>query len=141
MYEAYLFVKENGVDTCRVHIENNSLQDPHYTQVLLPLIYQKANDYGFTIPITEDKRKKPDKFFRIEGTLEPLNRLGNLIFNKKEEKEPNMVRMHDQMIGVSEKAKMMDGPDCLEGGCWLIQNRVVKKNMGYSFGSINSRRF
>jgi len=141
LYEAYLYLKENNVDTKRIHIENNSLQDPHYTQVLLPLIYSKANDYGFTIPITEDKRRKADKFFRIEGTLEPLNRLGNLIFNIKEKEEPNMIRMHDQMIGVSENAKVMDAPDALEGACWLIQNRAVQKNMGYSFGSVNSRRY
>ena len=141
LYEAYLYLKENKVDTKRIYIENNSLQAPHYEQVLLPLIYQKADIYGFTIPITEDKRKKPDKFFRIEGTLEPLNRLGNLIFNTKEKKEPNMVRMHDQMIGVSEKAKMMDGPDGLEGACWLIQNRIVQKSMGFSYGAINSRKY
>ena len=141
LYEAYLYLKENNVDTKRISIENNSLQDPHYEQVLLPLIYQKADVYGFTVPITEDKRRKPDKFFRIEGTLEPLNRLGNLIFNVKEKAEPNMIRMHDQMIGVSEKSTVMDGPDTLEGACWLIQNRVIKKNMGYSYGSINSRRY
>ncbi len=141
LYEAYLFMKDHGVDTRRIEIENNSLQNPHYEQVLLPLIYQRADDYGFTIPITEDTRQKPDKFTRIEGTLEPLNRLGNLIFNEKEKKEPNMVRMHDQMIGVSPQAVMMDGPDALEGACWKIQNRAIQKNMGYSFGSINSRKF
>ncbi|MDB4157962.1 hypothetical protein N9609_00575 [bacterium] len=141
LYEAYLFLKENNLDTKRISIENNSLQAPHYEQVLLPLIYQKADIYGFTIPITEDKRRKPDKFFRIEGTLEPLNRLGNLIFNIKEKEEPNMIRMHDQMIGVSEKSTVMDGPDALEGACWLIQNRMIKKNMTYSFGSVDSRRF
>ena len=141
LYEAYLYMREHKVDTKRILIENNSLQDPFYQQVLLPLIYQRGNDYGFTIPITEDKRKKSDKFFRIEGTLEPLNRLGNLIFNKKEIEEPNMVRLHDQMIGVSEKAKIMDGPDTLEGACWIIQNRAVQKNMSYKFQPINSRRY
>ena len=122
-------------------IENNPLQDPHYQQVLLPLIYARADDYGFTVPITEDKRKKADKFFRIEGTLEPLNRLGNLIFNIKEKEEPNMKRMHDQMMGVSEKAKIMDGPDGLEGACWLIQNRTAHKRMDYAVGQTNSRKF
>jgi hypothetical protein len=141
LYESYLYLKEKNVDTKRIYIENNSLQDPHYQQVLLPLIYQRADSYGFTIPITEDKRRKADKFFRIEGTLEPLNRLGNLIFNKAEKEDPNMIRMHDQMIGVSEKASVMDGPDSLEGACWLIQNRTVQKNMDYSFGAINSRKY
>jgi len=141
LYEAYLYLKEHKVDTKRIFIENNSLQNPHYEQVLLPLIYQKAENYGFTIPITPDTRKKPDKFFRIEGTLEPLNRLGNLIFNIKEKEEPNMVRMHDQMMGVSEKANMVDGPDALEGACWLIQNRNVRRNLGFSFGAIESRKY
>lgn len=141
LYEAFLYLTEKGVDTKRIHIENNSLQDPHYQQVLLPLIYQRSDSYGFTIPITEDKRNKPDKFFRIEGTLEPLNRLGNLIFNIAEKEEPNMKRMYEQMIGVSEKATVMDGPDALEGACWLIQNRAVQKNMDYSVGAINSRKF
>lgn len=141
LYEAFLFLSERQVDTKKVYIENNSLQDPHYQQVLLPLIYDLADHYGFTLPIREDKRKKPEKFTRIEGTLEPLNRLGNLIFNKAEKDNPDMIRMHDQMIGVSEKAKIMDGPDALEGGCYLIQDRVVKKKLHYDYGAINNRKF
>jgi hypothetical protein len=141
MYEAYIYAKALGVDTMRVSIENNSLQDPHYQQVVLPLIYQKSADYGFTLPITEDKRKKPDKFFRIEGTLEPLNRLGNLIFNEKEEKNPHMKRMHDQMISVSEKATVIDGPDMLEGGVWIINNRAIRKNTSYRVAPKNNRKF
>lgn len=141
MYEAYLYCKDKGVDTLRVSIENNSLQNPHYEQVLLPLVYQMADTYGFTLPVTEDTRNKPDKFFRIEGTLEPLNRLGNLIFNIAEKNEPNMVRMDEQMKSVSETAKVIDGPDMLEGGVWKLQNRVTQKNMGFSFGAIESRRY
>lgn len=141
LYEAYQYCKDQGVDTLRVSIENNSLQAPHYEQVLLPLIYTKADLYAFTLPITPDARKKPDKFFRIEGTLEPLNRLGQLIFNQAEKDEPNMKRMHDQMLGVSEKATVLDGPDMLEGGCWLIQNRAVQKNMTYRVGKTNNRHY
>ena len=141
LYESYQYLKDKQVDTHRIYIENNSLQDPHYTQVLLPLIYQKADEYGYTVPITEDKRKKPDKFFRIEGTLEPLNRLGNLVFNKTEQEEPNMVRMKDQMLGVCEDAKMIDGPDALEGACHLLQNRTIKKRTQYVFGARDIRKF
>lgn len=52
-----------------------------------------------------------------------------------------MVRMHDQMIGVSEQTKMMDGPDGLEGACWIIQNRMVQKAMSYSSEAIKSRKY
>lgn len=141
LYEAYLYCKDKGVDTLRVYIENNSLQNPHYEQVLLPLIYQMSNTYEFTLPVSEDKRKKPDKFFRIEGTLEPLNRLGNLIFNISEKQEPNMVRMEEQMLSVSSTATVMDGPDMLEGGTWILKNRQMQKNTSYSHGAIESRKY
>lgn len=141
LYEAYLYLLENNVDTKRVYIENNTLQDPFYEQVLLPLIYQLADDYGFMIPISEDTRKKPEKYFRIEGTLEPPNRLGNLLFNKKEESNPHMQRMKDQMLGVSESATVMDGPDMLEGGVWIINNRQVKKAMTYAYSARPSRSY
>lgn len=141
LYEAYKYLTQNRVDTKRIYIENNSLQDPFYEQVLLPLIYQRAKDHGFVIPITPDSRKKPDKFFRIEGTLEPHNRLGNLIFNIAQKEEPNMVRAHDQMLAVSPTTKIMDAPDAIEGACWLVQNRIVKKNSSFTFGERSNRKY
>ncbi|HFG0566995.1 TPA: hypothetical protein ACGFUW_002787, partial [Flavobacterium psychrophilum] len=81
------------------------------------------------------------KFFRIEGTLEPHNRLGRLIFNVDQKEEPNMVRTHDQMLAVSPTTKIMDAPDAIEGACWLIQNRVVKKNSIYVVGQRSSRKY
>lgn len=141
LFKAYVYLNVNNVDTKNIYIENNSLQDPFYEQVILPLIRKKRDEFGFSLPITEDTRKKPEKFFRIEGTLEPLNRLGDLIFNEAEKKDLNMIRMHDQMMGVSEKAKIMDGPDAIEGACWIIQNRTVRSEMNYSFGAIPSRHY
>ena len=131
MFEAIKFLKINRVDITRIFIENNTLQDPFYTQVILPLVYQMQDQYGFNLPITPDTRKKPEKFYRIEGTLEPLHRLGNLIFNIDLKGEANMQRMEDQMLGVSPTAKIMDGPDAVEGGVWIVQNREVKKATTY----------
>lgn len=141
LFEAYEYVISEGVDVCKVYVENNSLQDPFYEQVLYPLIRQKANDTGKALPITPDTRRKAEKYFRIEGTLEPLNRLGNLIFNEKEKKNPNMQRMESQMLGVSEKAKMMDGPDMLEGGVWILQNRSFTYNNDWRSGNRASRKY
>ena len=141
LFEAYQYVVSEGVDVCKVYVENNSLQDPFYEQVLYPLIRQKANDSGKALPITPDTRRKAEKYFRIEGTLEPLNRLGNLIFNEKEKKNPNMQRMESQMLGVSEKAKMMDGPDMLEGGVWILQNRSFTYNNDWRSGTRASRKY
>jgi len=141
LYEAYLYMKEGNVDTPRIWIENNTLQNPFYEQVLLPLIQERADTFGFSIPIKEDTRKKSDKYYRIEGTLEPLNRLGNLIFNKAEKDNPHMQRMEQQMLGVSEKAVVMDGPDALEGGVWILNNKHKTSRLNYAVGKIDDRRF
>jgi hypothetical protein len=141
LFEAYRYLMTNRVDTKRIYIENNSLQDPFYEQVLLPLIYQRSKEHALSIPITPDTRKKSDKYFRIEGTLEPLNRLGNLIFNEAEKQDPSMLRTQDQMLAVSVSTKIMDAPDAIEGACWIIQNRVVKKNSTYSFGQRSNRKY
>lgn len=124
LFEAYVICKDNKVDTLKVYIENNSLQDPFYQQVLLPKIKQKGSKIGVSLPITPDKRDKKDKYTRIDGTLEPLNRLGNLIFNEKEKNNPNMQRMEGQMLAVNPKQKKMDGPDMLEGGVWKLQHKL-----------------
>lgn len=141
LYECYLYAKEQGVDTVKVQIESNSLQHPFYEQVIEPLIYQLADEYGFTLPVKEDTRKKPEKFFRIEGTLEPLHRMGNLIFNIDEKDNPDMKVMEEQMLSVSESATVMDGPDMLEGGVWITNNRQIRKNRTYAHSARPSRSY
>ena len=106
-------------------IENNTLQNPFYEQVLLPLIFSKANEYGGSLMISPDDVKKPEKWFRIEGTLEPLVRLGMLVFNIDEKENPHMKRMEAQFKGASPMSKLLDGPDCVQGGVKIIQNKIA----------------
>jgi hypothetical protein len=141
LFEAYDYLVQNKVDIKRIYIENNSLQDPHYEQVITPEIKKRNKEMDVYLPITEDTRKKPDKFFRIEGTLEPIHSKGNLIFNIDEKTNPDMVVMEGQMLGVEENAKTMDGPDMLEGGCWLLENKTVPMEGGYSYGSVSNRKY
>ena len=141
LFEAFLYCRANNVDTCRVWIENNSLQNPFYEQVILPMIRRKSEALTISLPITPDTRNKGDKYTRIEGTLEPLNRLGNLMFNIDEKANPHMARMEGQMLGVSIKAKMMDGPDMLEGGVWLLQNRAGGYDHNWVAAPKKDRRF
>lgn len=118
-------------------IENNTLQDPFYEQVLLPLIYAKGKEPGqTTLGITPDERKKPDKFYRIEGTLEPLNRLGCLIINEKEKENPHMKRLVAQFKGVSANSKIMDAPDAVEGAVHIIQKKILERNGGNTVKSL-----
>lgn len=114
-----------------VYIENNTLQDPFYQQVLLPLILEEGKRRNDVLGVTPDDRDKPDKYFRIEGTLEPLNRMGLLIFNEAEKMDPHMKRLEAQFKSVSPNSRTMDGPDCVEGGVYIIKekNALINHNI------------
>lgn len=114
----------NGQCQVFAYIENNTLQDPFYQQVLRPLILERMKTRGL-INISPDTRKKPDKWVRIEGTLEPLNRNGLLILNAAERENPHMKRLEAQFKGASAQSTVMDGPDAIEGGVTIINQRYV----------------
>ncbi|MBK6819856.1 MAG: hypothetical protein IPG85_09845 [Bacteroidetes bacterium] len=67
LYGSYIYMHDKKVDTKKIYIENNTLQDPFYEQVLKPLIFEQAKTYNHVLPITPDKRSKPDKFFSYRG--------------------------------------------------------------------------
>ena len=119
-----------GKTTLYNFIENNTLQNPFYEQVLLPLIFQKGAEHGSVMGITPDDRDKPDKYFRIEGTLEPKNRLGLLVLNEDEKDDAHMKRLEGQFKKVSPNSKTMDGPDAVEGGVWIIENKLAIEHAG-----------
>jgi hypothetical protein len=116
-----------------VYIENNTLQDPFYTQVLMPLVAEigKSRD---VLPVIPDGRAKPDKWFRIEGTLEPINRTGRLIFNEREQSNPNMQRLEAQFKSAKPTSKLLDGPDAVEGAVVVIQGKIVASTTEMKLG-------
>ena len=126
------------------YVENNTLQNPFYEQVFIPLFAEKAKESGF-IGIIPDPRKKPDKFSRIEGNLEPLNRLGFLVLNEKEKENPHFKRLEEQFLLVNPKlAAPADGPDGVEGGVFIVKEKVATLTAGsYSIGVRpgNSKRY
>lgn len=142
----YYGVKDYVGERAQVYnyVENNTLQDPFYEQVFIPLFAEKAKEKGF-IGIVPDTRKKPDKFSRIEGNLEPLNRLGKLILNEREKDNPHFKRLEEQFLLVNAQMKSpADGPDCVEGGVWIVNEKVTTLTAGsYTIGARpgNAKRF
>ena len=118
-YEINDSIKTTSVQ-CYNFVENNKLQDPFYEQVFVPLFIQKAKEKGYYLNISPDTRSKPDKFSRIEGNLEPINRSGWLIFNKSEKGNPHFERMQEQFLLITPQLKApADGPDCVEGAIFI----------------------
>lgn len=111
-------------------IENNSLQDPFYEQVLKPLIHEKGKEHGGVLSHTPDTDRKGDKWARIEATLEPLFRTADFVFNIEEKDDEHMKRMAAQFLSASITSKQLDGPDCAQGATKQIQNRIYVEEAG-----------
>jgi hypothetical protein len=121
LFSAYNAAVSAGAENVKVWIENNSLQAPFFEQVLQPAVFQYSEQTGVMLPLMTDARAKQDKYTRIEGLLEPINRAGQLIFNEKEHDNPDMKRLAAQFRNFSRKQKRMDGPDMVEGGVFILK--------------------
>lgn len=106
------------------YIENNSLQDPFFEQVIRPLFLEQSRSKGI-ISLIGDTRKKPDKFQRIEGNLQPLNSSSRLIFNADKQDNPHFQRAKEQFLLLSPSMRSpADCPDCIEGGIFIVKQKL-----------------
>ena len=106
-------------------IENNSLQDPFYEQVFLPLIREENERRKDSLFITGDTRPKTDKAARIEANLEPIDRNGAWLFNEDEKDNPHMAELLDQFkLFEMTMPYPADGPDCVEGAIAELKRRL-----------------
>jgi hypothetical protein len=105
-------------------VECNGFQDAWYQDVFMPALRAMEKAKG-TMAISPDDRDKPDKFSRMEGNLEPLNRRGSLIFNEDEKDDPHMQRLEEQFRAIEPGLPAHDdGPDAVEGAVWIINNKL-----------------
>lgn len=115
------------------YIENNTLQDPFYTQVYVPAFAAKGRKTGAYIGITPDTRRKGEKFARIESGLEPLVRLGQLVFNVEEQGNPHMIRLKEQFRLFGPKLSApADGVDAVEGGIYIVRQKNATGDNTYT---------
>lgn len=124
------------------YVENNTLQNPFYEQVFLPLFKELGRQKGYTVPIRPDERKKAEKYTRVEGTLEPANRLGLLVFNEAEKSNQYMQTIEEQFKVVSPTYKgNIDAPDCIEGGYKVLDDNLAKRQGTYRYQARPSRKY
>lgn len=137
-YDIYEYTRGHSV---QFYIENNTLQNPFYEQVFIPLFKDIGRQKGYTVPIRPDTRKKADKFTRIEGTLEPANRLGLLVLNDAEKDNPQMQTVEGQFLVVSPTYQgNLDAPDCIEGGYKILDENLARRHSTFRAQPRISRR-
>jgi predicted phage terminase large subunit-like protein len=115
-----------GANVCYYYMEEVFMQD-----VLVREVALSGKQAGVTIPVRGDKRKKPDKFMRIESLLEPLHRNGLLYLSEAERHNPHMQRLDEQFVAFSAGSRAHDdGPDAVEGAVWKINEKLSITSQG-----------
>jgi len=91
----------------------------------LKMEIKKANKrHNITLNLKADPRQKPEKIYRIEAKLEPLNTAGKLIFNEELKDTEDMKEVEFQFLALSPKSRAHDdAPDCVEGGVTIIDTK------------------
>ncbi len=116
----YRIMDEVKDAACYYYMEDVFMQD-----VILREVANAGTRTGRNIPILPDRRKKADKYTRIECLLEPLHRNGQLYFNVAEKDNPHMLRLAEQFVAFAPGGRAHDdGPDAVEGAVWILDNKV-----------------
>ena len=108
---------------CHYYMEDVFLQD-----ALRQALNDACRERRLPVSVTGDKRRKQEKFSRIETLLEPLNNNGELYLNEAERYNPHMVRLAEQFLSFAEGSSVHDdAPDAVEGAVWLLQEKASMK--------------
>ena len=122
-------------------IENNKLQDPFFQQVFRPLLHEENKRRKMNLYIRPDEKKKTDKATRIETRLEPIDREARWIFNVEEQDNPMMKELIDQCkLFEMHLPYPADGPDSLEGGIHILDEKLLELEPPTTIGFGEFRR-
>ena len=114
---------------CNYYIEANFLQD-----ILLDEFDAEGRLRGYQLPIQADKRKKPDKFARIEA-VSPLWERGFVKYNEKMQNDPDMLAGIEQTLSIEKGSRTHDdAPDADEGAIYILQKHTRKREYQPSIG-------
>lgn len=104
---------------CSHYIEANFLQD-----TILDEFTREGNIRGYQLPIRADKRKKPDKFQRIES-ISPLWERGFVYYNENKKKDTDMQAGIEQTLAFEKgMSGHDDAPDADEGALYILQKHT-----------------
>lgn len=140
-YDMYTLATAAGC-VAQYYMECNSLQEGFFDSFYEPEFKRISREKNMPVFVKKDQRPKTNKFTRIEAKLEPANRLGWLIFNKKEKENPHMEETLGQFEAVSPTyGGAMDAPDCVEGGYEILDKKGGMALNTYRYQSRASRKY
>ena len=117
LYDLYEAIPEDAAVT--FYMEANFMQD-----TILDEFEREGAMRGYQLPILPDKRKKPDKYARIEA-ISPLWERGCVYYNEKLQNDPDMKAGIEQTLSFEQGSRAHDdSPDADEGAIWKLQKQV-----------------
>ena len=133
-YDLHESLPENVI--CDYYMEANFLQD-----IILDEFTNEGNIRGYQLPIRADKRKKPDKYQRIEA-VSPLWERGFIYYNINLQNDPDMVAGLEQTLAFEKGTTVHDdSPDADEGAIYILQKaprmEIFQPVIGYKTSPLN----
>lgn len=126
-YDLYEWTREQGISV-RWYMEANFMQD-----TILDEFRREGELRSYQLPITGDKRKKPDKFQRVEA-ISPLWERGFVVYDETQKDDPDMLAGIDQTLAFEKGMRGHDdAPDADEGAIWLLQRDTRAKSFNPLF--------
>ena len=127
-YDLFEWQQRQGI-AIKFYIEANFMQD-----MFLQEFTSEGQTRGYQLPILADKRKKPDKFQRIE-TSAALWERGFVFYDDSQRDDPDMLRGIEQTLSFQKGMRGHDdAPDADEAATSLLSRHSRINNFEPSFG-------
>lgn len=126
-YDLYEWSLEKNI-SIRFMMEASFMQD-----IILDDFTIEGNLRGYQLPITGDKRKKPDKFQRVEA-ISPLWERGFVFYDLSQKEDPDMQAGIAQTLAFEKgMSGNDDAPDADEGAIWQLQRTTRQESFQPQF--------
>ena len=134
LYDLYEWSLQKNI-AIKWYMEANFMQD-----TILDEFRREGDLRGYQLPISGDKRKKPDKFQRVEA-ISPLWERGFVTYNEDEKNDPDMLAGIEQTLAFEKGMRGHDdAPDADEGAIWYLQKHTRVNSFTPSFGRRNNAK-
>lgn len=121
---------------CNFYMEANFMQD-----IILDEFTREGNIRGYQLPIIPDKRKKPDKFQRIEA-ISPLWERGFVFYNEAKKNDPDMLTGLEQTLAFEKgMSGHDDAPDADEGAIYKLQQKTRQETFEPIIGTYHNSKY
>ena len=126
-YDLYEWSLEQNI-SIHFMMEASFMQD-----IILDDFTIEGKQRGYQLPITGDKRKKPDKFQRVEA-ISPLWERGFVFYDVSQKDDPDMQAGIAQTLAFEKgMSGNDDAPDADEGAIWQLQRTTRQESFQPQF--------